>query len=88
MDLNRAEKAAYMTLGEFNSLLEYSTTLPTGTTTGKVWKRQTNIRNCILKPSTPPRWLLGEYGEIEGDQIAIHWYDVFIKVQGVNYDEL
>lgn len=79
MELDRSDKVAYMTMAEFNALLEYSTTLPTGQTEGKVWKRQSNIGACQRKPKTPPKWLLGEYGKVADGHIAIHWYDIAIE---------
>lgn len=79
MELNRDDKAAYMTMGEFKALSEYSTTFPTGTTPGKVWKREMWY-NTSRKAGTPSRWWLGQYGEIKGDHIDIHWYEIFITV--------
>lgn len=45
-----------LTQGQFDSLREYSTSLPTGTTPGKQWKRK-------FKSRFGDQWFLGEYGE-------------------------
>lgn len=50
---------------EFQSLLEYSTTIPTGTTIGKRWRRNTG-----------EGWLMGEYiPDPQGDpgMVGIKW---------------
>lgn len=44
-----------MTQDAFNELLEYSSTLPTGTTIGKKWKR------CVYGPGAQRKWFTGEY---------------------------
>ena len=72
-----------MTRREFDALLEYSTSLPTGTTPGKQWKRA--VRPWMNKPHD--EWRLGQYGEPypEGHehhgQIPIFWFH--ISVEGV-----
>jgi len=48
---------AKMSIAEFDALPEYSTTLPTGTTIGKKWKRH------ILSGLNQGEWWLGEYVE-------------------------
>ena len=70
-----------LTQSEFNELLEYSCSLPTGQTVGKQWKRNDN---AYRTPAQPPRWSIGEYGipypeghEYYGD-IPITWYNVEI----------
>lgn len=75
MKLDLEAKAAYMTMSEFKGLLEYSHSLPTGTTTGKVWKRHMNWD----KPKDPKVWWLGQYGEVQGTSILIHWYNIYIE---------
>ena len=61
---------------ELMNLLEYSTSLPTGTTVGKRWKRAKNIR------APGEGWLIGEYtkSDVEG-QVGISWFDVVIGIQ-------
>ena len=46
----------------FNSLLEYSCSLPTGTTVGKVWKRNLH---AYTRPRRDPLWVICEYVEHE-----------------------
>lgn len=53
----------YLTAGQIRLLHEYSTTLPTGTTIGKIWKRRNYNAGM-------PTWWLGEYVE--------HWDPGFI----------
>lgn len=59
-----------MSIAEFDALLEYSTTLPTGTTIGKKWKRH------ILSGLNRGEWWLGEYvADPQGDpkMVGITW---------------
>lgn len=53
------EAIVSLTIIEFDALLEYSTTLPTGTTLGKKWK----CRRPYRDDGKPPNWYLGEYVE-------------------------
>lgn len=61
----------------FGMLYEYSRSLPTGTTTGKVWKRKTWDGD----------WYLGRYGDKypaghqHAGQIAIGWWPILIRGQ-------
>lgn len=70
MKLDREARIAEMSMAEFEGLLEYSSSIPTGQTKGKVWKR--HMANGD--------WWLGEYGETEGTNILIHWYHIGITV--------
>ena len=70
----------FMTTRALESLLEYSTTLPTGTTEGKRWRRA--VRPWFNRPSD--EWHLGEFGtpypeghEYHG-QIPIHWFEIVV----------
>lgn len=72
--LNAAD-ARMMTQREVDDLLEYSTSLPTGTTAGKAWKRRVPWN----APKDRAEWWRGTYGlpypeghEFEG-QIPIGW---------------
>lgn len=56
-----------LTQKEFDDLLDYSHSLPTGKFTGKRWKRKCS-----------DGWLMGQYGEVEGDSILIHWKKIKI----------
>jgi hypothetical protein len=80
------EKAAtYMSQRRFDSLAEYSTTLPTGTFLRKLWKRH------IWEPARPggniingdyrwtDRWWLGEYVHCSmPGQVGIKWREIVI----------
>lgn len=57
---------ALMTEQTAKQLHEYSTSLPTGTYTGKMWKRR------IPWQGEPAKWFLCWYGAIEGKEILIH----------------
>jgi hypothetical protein len=60
---------AVMTRHAFNSLLEYSRSLPTGTTIGKRWRR-----NC-----GPHGWFMGEYvDDPYPSQVGIAWRQILI----------
>ncbi len=48
-----------LTRAEFKGLLEYSTTLPTGTTPGKAWKR----REPWWEKPARAQWWRGVYGK-------------------------
>ena len=64
---------AFMTLREFDGLLEYSSTLPTGQTLGKVWKKGT--------PYMEPReqWWLGQFVKHSDPKlVGINWREIFI----------
>jgi|GEM_PF-3098374 len=74
--------AVLLTRKEFNNLPEYSTTLPTGTTPGKAWKRR---KPFWAKPEDAS-WWRGIFGlpypeghEFQG-QIPIGWR--LIRVEG------
>lgn len=56
---------------ELAALLEYSTSLPTGTTPGKRWRRNVQV---LRRPVGEAEWAIGEYGPIEGNYIQINWY--------------
>ena len=50
----------------FNRLMDYSCSMPTGTTIGKWWKCES--------PRGSGRWLLGVYGPDENPKmVRIHW---------------
>lgn len=74
------DKTAIVSPWEFQQLPEYSTSLPTGTTIGKTWKRAL-MRALPPDPmSSFPRaeptgeWSLGEYvPHPEPGQVGIKW---------------
>lgn len=75
-----ANDARPMTQREFDALLEYSTTLPTGTTPGKAWK----CRRPYWAPRERADWWRGTYGlpypeghEHHG-QIPIGWRRIHV----------
>lgn len=70
-----------LTRAEFLALPEYSCSIPTGTTTGKRWRRL----DGLFDPNCPPnrrRWMIGEYGNVsaDGKTIAIKWYRPIVGV--------
>ena len=63
-----------MTWDELAGLLEYSTTLPTGTTIGKRWRRH----------QWDGRILVGEYIDIGSEaEVGIRWYRPVIVVPAI-----
>ena len=73
---------------DLENLLEYSTTLPTGTIIGKRWRKDVNAIKAMFggKLGLEPEWAIGEYvhsDEIDWialgeeslpNQIGIKWY--------------
>lgn len=63
-----------LTHREFDDLLEYSASLPTGTTIGKRWKRLDGAHDhAFIKSGGKPRWMVGEYTRevVKSDPIVI-----------------
>ena len=60
---------------DLKKLLEYSCSLPTGTTVGKRWRRDVNFN----RPHNgltwrEPEWIIGEYYDIGSEKtIGIRW---------------
>lgn len=67
-----------LTPSEFDALLEYSASLPTGTTPGKRWKRLDGAHDLTWKArGGKPAWMIGEYDPTDdgkGKSIKINWY--------------
>lgn len=60
---------------ELDSMDEYSTTLPTGTTIGKFWKRNENVFQ-----DAPPKWVVKCYAEDPDPEFRrILWFDVVLR---------
>lgn len=67
------DEPAIFTQRDFNDLSEYSTSLPTGTTVGKQWKRDNNHHR------TNHDWNLCTYVDIGSeDRIGIRWQKLLI----------
>lgn len=70
----------FMTERELRELREYSTSLPTGTTPGKRWRRA--VRPWFDEPND--EWRMGEYGQPfpEGHkyfgEIPIYWRQIIV----------
>ena len=66
---------AHMTQEEFNNLLDYSCSLPTGVIIGKKWKRRKHYGD------ESKGWLLGEYlkHDTEENKISIRWSEITIE---------
>ncbi len=61
-----------ITQKEFDSLPEYSCSIPTGTTIGKRWKRHDGIFDPTYKG--PYYWYIGEYIDIgDPDKVGIRY---------------
>lgn len=67
-----------LTPEEFTKLGEYSGSLPTGTTPGKMWRRLDGDFDLELKrQGGSPLWMIGQYDPNcpeDAPRIAIHWY--------------
>ncbi len=76
-----------MTRREFDGLLNYSSSLPSGTTPGKSWRRACDFRH--QRPSDP--WMRGTYGKPypEGHahhgSIPIIWQNIVIEGQAPSW---
>lgn len=63
---------AYVSSVGFESLSNYSGSIPTGTYDGKMWRRQINEHDCARDKKAKPEWLLCWYGPCEEEgKIAI-----------------
>lgn len=66
-----------LTRRELEALPEYSTSVPTGTTPGKRWRRNVAFSLAGFHPPTEGAvWIVGEYGKDVGGYTPITWYDV------------
>lgn len=67
---------------DFDDLLEYSCSLPTGTTIGKRWKRNQSayvtprkVLFGLITRRPKANWFIGEYVESkQGGMVDINWY--------------
>lgn len=78
-----------LTAREWKELGEYSCTLPTGQTPGKMWKCHVGSHAPYhLRNSEPLYWLVGEYGSpsADGKTIAIHWYRPYYPREAIAED--
>lgn len=69
-------EVAELTQAEFEALLEYSTTIPTGKTIGKQWKRQ------LYYGKHRGEWVRAEYvpdAEDPENYVGIQWHKIEIK---------
>jgi hypothetical protein len=67
--MRKVGEVVYVTRREFNDLLEYSHTLPTGTTIGKTWKRKNGTD-----------WYMGEYvPDDDPKMIGIVWTKIVVS---------
>ena len=58
---------------ELDALLDYSCSIPTRCTIGKVWKRRVNYRD------ESKGWLMGEYVESNGSgRVGIKWSRIVV----------
>lgn len=84
------EKTALLTEEELDALPEYSSSIPTGTTIGKRWKRRTYKESNIPVDAfgydkdgffrlVPEGWVMGEYAEDENPNwVKIIWREVIV----------
>lgn len=73
--------SVFVTQADFNALLNYSGSLPTGTTPGKIWRRAAHY----FHQEPNDEWFLGHYGQPYPDdhefagQIPITWKPLVIE---------
>lgn len=67
-----------MTADEFRNLPEYSASLPSGTTPGKMWRRLDGDFDLAFKAGGgQPRWMIGQYDPDcpeDAERIRILWF--------------
>ncbi len=72
------ERPVRMFVWEFESLGEYSTSIPTGTRVGKKWRRDQQ-QTCRERIPEDRRWFLGEYVPYPIDgEIGIRWQRIVL----------
>lgn len=65
----------YLTIAEMKALADYSSTNPTGAYVGKMWRRQTAVRNRDGYAVKPGPWLVCQYGKsITAGQVTVNSY--------------
>lgn len=65
------DRHAVMTRAEFERLMEYSRSIPSGTYVGKIWKRRQWLNSDV--------WLLGEYVDVGSQtEIGIKWRAILV----------
>jgi len=72
-----------LTPAQFFELPEYSCTYPTGTTTGKRWRRLDGAHDhSFIRRGGKPQWMIGEYGEPtpDGKSVKLIWWRPVIIV--------
>lgn len=79
--MKRCEHTIRIFRWQLDSMDEYSTTLPTGTTPFKMWKAR--IRASQGRDSSghftrkPPRWVVGQYHPVDDpDKVGVRWFNV------------
>lgn len=74
-----------MTQQQFRALNEYSSTIPTGTTPGKMWKRLHRAYDTFfIHAGGKPQWVIGQYDPDcpkDSKTIDIHWYRPIITLK-------
>ncbi len=75
----------WLTLEQFDELLDYSCSIPTGQTIGKRWKRH---EPYVHDPKVKTVWYMGQYVDHEDpDKIGIRW-TLIDRVDGQNPADL
>lgn len=72
---------------ELDAMSEYSRSFPSGTTPGKVWRREVfrevavgvNEDGHTLVRKVHDGWIVGMYLEPIGDRVPIIWFDVVLR---------
>lgn len=69
----------YLSDLEFHRLLEYSTSIPTGTTIGKRWKSKDPVAGDWIAGKYYGNWSMGEYYDIGSEtQVGIRWTPIIV----------
>ena len=70
----------------FRRLPEYSASLPTGTTPGKMWRRHDGAHDPVfIARGGAPKWQIGQYDpddDGKGPTIKVFWYVPLFVIPG------
>lgn len=75
--MSRSDLKIFLYWWELESMPEYSCSLPSETTIGKVWRCDIMAYN---KRAVLPLWYVGIYGESDDPDVRlIHWHEVVLR---------
>ena len=76
--MSRPSHTIHLFPWELESIDDYSCSLPTGTTSWKMWRRGL-VDRPVRNPIDPAEWRVGQYLEPIGDRVPIRWFAVVVR---------